>query len=46
VNSLGELFDHLPIERRDVVRFSARHETSVVDDFTIDPISARVVISV
>src|SRR5438477_11872867 len=37
VLALGELLEHLRVERRDVVRLSARHEPLLHDDLLVDP---------
>src|SRR2546423_2664105 len=42
VHSLGELLDHLLVERRDVVRLAAGHEPVVDDDLLVDPAAAGV----
>jgi hypothetical protein len=39
---LGELLDHLLVERGDVVRLAARDDPVVDDDFLVDPVSAGV----
>ena len=42
VNALGELFDHLPIEGRDVVWLATGDEALIGDYFAIDPLGAGV----
>src|SRR5581483_8376885 len=42
VLAFGELFDHLFLESRDVVRLAACHESLVGYDLLISPFAARV----
>src|SRR4051794_3857152 len=40
--TLAEQLEHLPIERRNVLRLAARHQPLLGDHFLIDPGGARV----
>ena len=42
VPSLGKLFDHLSVERRNIVRFATRNQSVIYDDSLIDPVCACV----
>src|SRR6185437_6022934 len=42
VITFGEFLGHLAVERRNVVRLTARHEAHVGDDFSVDPVAAGV----
>jgi len=42
VHTLGELLDHLPAERRDVVRLAAGDEVAVHHDLLIDHFGAGI----
>jgi len=42
VTTFVKFFDHLAIERGDVVRFAAGNESIVDHDFLVDPVATRV----
>jgi len=46
VSPFVEFLDHFSIERRDVVRFAARHQSVIDHDFFVHPFSAGVLTSV
>src|SRR5262245_31953227 len=42
MTAFGELFDHFSVERWDIVGFAAGTQSTINDDFLIDPACARI----
>ena len=42
VNAFGKLFDHLCVERRDIVRLAAGDDALIDDHLLVDPMTARI----